>query len=75
MVVNQISRTFSSCISETQYSLNSNFPFALILALNFQFSEPDYIVKSYSMCPSVTGLFHKVYPCCHVWKDFFFMAE
>ena len=29
MVVKQISRTFSSCMTETQYPLNSNFPLPL----------------------------------------------
>lgn len=46
-VKKQTSKTFSSCITETQYSLNSNFPFPLTPAAgnhHSQFYKSDYFI-------------------------------
>ena len=66
--VQQISRTFSSCMTETLYPFNSNSPFPPPPApgnhhSTFCFNKFDYFryliqVESCSVCPSVTDFFH-----------------
>lgn len=83
-VIQQISKTFSSCITETLQPLNSNSPFPLAPSnhYSFCFYEFDNLDTLYkwnhaAFVPFRTGLFHlakvlKVHPCFCMKELLFF---
>lgn len=75
--VQQVSRIYSSCITETLYTCQQQLFFSFLslpsnyhsILCSYEFDSFRYYMKVESciVCPSVTDLFHLA--SCHVWQD------
>ena len=82
-VIQQVSRTYLSCVTEISYPLNSNSPFphpypmatTTLLSASVNLTVQDNSSK-WNHGVFVLGLPHftqhifQVHPCCCVWQDF-----